>query len=238
MKSNWVWFSFIGVLIVWIGYAYLILPANTHFFKYRQFASWTDAGVFGDSFGALTCLFSALAFGGVLFSMFRDHQEKRQEAEVRAFTALHDQMDRAIQSTNEPQLKKDFEARKTYYANRINKILTVSLMSDEVIVQAFSSLGGFPRDEITKRVDDLRVRLLGNFVDSSNKLFSMLSDVEIRNFLKEAYNRHFDRSPDADGFAIWGSHLYITSKSASAKAAIDAELAKIANQNTQNPTIT
>ena len=230
MKKHLVWLSFIGVLVVWIVYMYLILPAGTDFLQYRQFASWHDAGVFGDSFGALTCLFSALAFGGVLFSMFKDHQEKRREAELRAFTTLHNQIDRALQSTNEGAVKETLEARRTYYANRINKMLTAPLISDAKIVEAFSR-AGFPNAEIRERVDDLRIRLLVNSVDSPKKLVSMVSDVEIRTFLNEAYKKHFNASPDADGFAVWGSQLYIRSKSESAKADIDAKLADIAGGN-------
>ena len=67
-----IFLTFLAVLLAWAGYAFLILPTDTQFLAYRQFGSWNDAGAFGDSFGVFSCLFSALAFGGVLSTILKD----------------------------------------------------------------------------------------------------------------------------------------------------------------------
>ncbi|MBV7459726.1 MULTISPECIES: putative phage abortive infection protein [unclassified Acidovorax] len=79
-----------------------IFSAITCAFAYYYFAvvnSWwpvtpdslQDKGQFGDSFGAFTSLFSALAFGGVLFTLWYQHQtlqQNKKETDIRHFESI------------------------------------------------------------------------------------------------------------------------------------------------------
>lgn len=50
--------------------------------SYKMFDSWPERGTFGDMFGAINSLFSALAFGGIIYTIYLQKSElslQRQE---------------------------------------------------------------------------------------------------------------------------------------------------------------
>lgn len=64
------------VLVVW-ALAGIVL--------YSVLPSWTERGQFGDMFGAINCLFSGLAFAGVIYTIYLQRHElslQRKELEL------------------------------------------------------------------------------------------------------------------------------------------------------------
>ncbi len=73
-KGPWILFG--SIIIVFVLSAIIILVS---------FSNWTDRGAFGDMFGAVNALFSALAFGGVIYAILLQRKElslQREELEL------------------------------------------------------------------------------------------------------------------------------------------------------------
>lgn len=64
--SNKVILLFIGVVILWIVLGW---------FPYNTLTTWSERGTFGDMFGAANSLFSALAFCGVIYTIYLQKKE-------------------------------------------------------------------------------------------------------------------------------------------------------------------
>ena len=82
MKLRHVWYLIAGTIAAWLIYGRVI----DHFF-----ASWAEAGTFGDSFGALNTLFTGLAFVVVLASLL---QQARQVEQARVDIAHEQELNR------------------------------------------------------------------------------------------------------------------------------------------------
>lgn len=64
--SKKIYWLFIVVVIVWIALG---------FYPYKLLTTWSERGTFGDMFGAANSLFSALAFCGVIFTIYLQKKE-------------------------------------------------------------------------------------------------------------------------------------------------------------------
>ncbi|NKB19258.1 MAG: hypothetical protein GKS01_01825 [Alphaproteobacteria bacterium] len=70
-----------GIVVLVFGYAAILLYLSWPI----AFGNVDKAGVFGDSFGILTSLFSGLAFAGIVFTIFQQSEElKLQREDLRA----------------------------------------------------------------------------------------------------------------------------------------------------------
>ncbi|NEU62840.1 putative phage abortive infection protein [Paenibacillus sp. ALJ109b] len=66
----------LGFLVIWCLSGVII---------YYAFSDWSDRGTFGDMFGAINALFSAFAFGGLVYTLFIQRYElslQRKELEM------------------------------------------------------------------------------------------------------------------------------------------------------------
>lgn len=75
--TSWPFFILLAVLLT-------VITGSYGRYVYNSFGSFDKAGTFGDSFGALTSLFTALAFAGLIFTLFVQKKElslQRQEFE-------------------------------------------------------------------------------------------------------------------------------------------------------------
>lgn len=66
----------LGFLVIWCLSGVII---------YYAFSEWSDRGTFGDMFGAINALFSAFAFGGLVYTLFIQRYElslQRKELEM------------------------------------------------------------------------------------------------------------------------------------------------------------
>lgn len=70
-------FVFVGVIVLWLSY-----PIWSYIYKGWFFNSkFIEMGVFGDSYGALNTLFSALAFTGIIASIYFQREELKATRE-------------------------------------------------------------------------------------------------------------------------------------------------------------
>lgn len=75
-------FIFTVIAIIFAIYFFILPVVSSYEFEF------TKTGAFGDSFGALTALFSALAFGGLMLTIWQQQQEieeTRQEVKTQHF---------------------------------------------------------------------------------------------------------------------------------------------------------
>lgn len=71
--------------IFWIFLVIALLALGYGTATYFVFATWSDRGTFGDMFGGLNALFSGLAFGGIIYTIFLQREElqlQRNELEL------------------------------------------------------------------------------------------------------------------------------------------------------------
>jgi len=89
MKKNWVPPTAIFVSIT-AAFAYYYVAVTNTWWPITVL-TLQDKGQFGDSFGVFTSLFSALAFGGVLFTLWYQHQtllNNKRDSDIRHFESI------------------------------------------------------------------------------------------------------------------------------------------------------
>jgi hypothetical protein len=89
MEKKWALPSVIFISIVASFTYYYIAVINTWW--PISVVTLSEKGQFGDSFGLFTSLFSALAFGGVLFTLWYQHmtlQENKNDSDIRNFESI------------------------------------------------------------------------------------------------------------------------------------------------------
>lgn len=86
----------------------------------RFFADWSDSGPFGDSFGAITAFFTALAFAGLILTMLIQKQELKLQRQELALL-------RQEQAGSREQLENQFNvmARQSFDNNFFNLMSAV-----------------------------------------------------------------------------------------------------------------
>lgn len=83
-KNGWYFIVFILVLVLGMWFSY---PFWSYFYKdYFYNTEFSEMGVFGDSYGALNTLFSALAFTGIIASIYFQREELKATREELAMT--------------------------------------------------------------------------------------------------------------------------------------------------------
>lgn len=198
------------VWALWIAYFLAVRPHG-----WASFTDWKDSGVFGDSFGALSCIFAGLAFAGVLFSLLRDHASASRERERQYYRDLIDLAETEIaaltggprgQNTDKLLVAKNERA---YFALQFKKLLTSESMPDAEIVKSFQVIKSFTEDDLRKLVDGIRTRLVSNGIVTTLKLREMMGSERHRKFVHDdLYQKHGQGCPDPDGYAVWGGGLY------------------------------
>lgn len=89
MKKHWIPPVLIFASIAGAFAYYYVAVINTWW--PISVATLQDKGQFGDSFGVFTSLFSALAFGGVLFTLWYQHQtlqHNKKDSDIRHFESI------------------------------------------------------------------------------------------------------------------------------------------------------
>lgn len=89
MKKHWLPPLFIFITIAAAFTYYYLAVVNTWW--PITATSLQDKGQFGDSFGVFTSFFSALAFGGVLFTLWYQHQtlqQNKKDTDIRHFESI------------------------------------------------------------------------------------------------------------------------------------------------------
>jgi hypothetical protein len=85
-NKNWYWFG--GAVILWLG-SYL-------FIRYCLGLENSDAGTFGDQFGAINALFTGLSFAGIIITLRQQQEElnaqRREFMNSRATNFLYQQV--------------------------------------------------------------------------------------------------------------------------------------------------
>lgn len=78
------------IIVIWV---LSIVAVNLLLPKIINLTSWTDRGVFGDSFGGINALFSGLAFAGALYAIFlqRTDLEEQQKANEKQASEITEQ---------------------------------------------------------------------------------------------------------------------------------------------------
>lgn len=97
MKTRYVYGTFCTVVILWVILGFLI------YLKCKS-TGFEHPGQFGDTFGTLNCLFSGLAFAGVILTMLIHDKERKRDAIVDQFFKMLD-----------------------YHQNNINNIVTTEI---------------------------------------------------------------------------------------------------------------
>lgn len=201
----------ISVLGIWIVYYLAVRPGGWASFGDQ----WKESGVFGDSFGALSCVFAGLAFAGVLFSLMRDHASAVEESERQYYKDLIDLTKENLATLEDERSDYDIEQAMVvknelkFFILQYKKLLTSKSMPDDDIVKVFLLLGPYEKKGLEKTVDGLRQRLVSNGVISTEKLREMANDTSIIKFVHDdLYREHGRGCPDPDGYAVWGGMLY------------------------------
>lgn len=180
------------------------------------FCTWQNAGVFGDTFGALSSLFSILAFSGVLFSLFQDRKERSKSARIEAYDTLLRSIEcqlSAAERTGADELAVgDLLAKQKLYSEELESLLTGTrsepLLSDEKLADAFSRIPWFSRSEVLVRVRAIRERLCRWSILTPKDVDALVDNIEIRNAISNLYIEEFKRDLNApfdhDALAVWG----------------------------------
>ncbi len=180
------------------------------------FCTWASAGVFGDSFGALSSLFSILAFAGVLFSLVQDRKERGKSARIEAYDALlrsiESQLAAAERTGADALAVGDLLAKQRLYSEELESLLTgrrtEPLLSDERLADAFARVPWFNRAEVLARARPIRERLRRWSILTPEDVDLLVNDMEIRKAISDLYVKEFKRNPDApfdhDALAVWG----------------------------------
>lgn len=92
VKNNpiWIWL-FTIILFVCIGYFILIYCCLFQRPKENTLTGWENLAHFGDSFGALSAVFSGLAFAGLLYTIYLQRQDTSETNKRYEDTQLRDQ---------------------------------------------------------------------------------------------------------------------------------------------------
>ena len=208
MKTNinLIWWIAGGAILVWILYLVAIRLI---------FGAWSEAGTFGDSFGALACLFSLLAFGGVLYTIISDREFRANEAERNYYNTLLGAIDHQITAAKEGGDEADafdLVMRRKFYSEALEDILTkdrsLPFLKDSDIVRLFCEIAWFKHGEISNDIKQLRRRLRPWGVFEKSKLADIVRSDEIKNEIKKVYIAELQRPEsapfDPHALATWG----------------------------------
>jgi hypothetical protein len=206
---------FVIPIAFWVAYPYVIES------RFRiDSKGYEESGKFGDTYGALSALFSALAFAGVLYSILRDHKERQWRAKLDAFDALlnslKSQYDAAIATGAKPTVIGDLAAKLLFYSEELAEFLTGKpsgpLLTDAHIVEAFSKIPWFAGDDIKREVAQMRSHLGRWRIVSPDDLDALIARNDIKTIIEEVYTRMLGRpkeSPfDPAALAVWGGMLF------------------------------
>lgn len=212
-KTHWKLASALAaaLLIIWLSYG---------FFVAHLFCDWPTRGQFGDMYGALACLFSLLAFGGVLYTLVGDREEKRKESNRAVYESLLVSIEhqlKAAQSSGSDILEiADLYAKQRYYSESLEELLTERklgpLLSDSDIINAFATIGWFNKADLSKDLKEIRRRLGRWRITDPKSLEALISNEAIKQIIADMYIRELKRDPsepfDPHALAVWGGMLY------------------------------
>jgi hypothetical protein len=211
-KTPWKLAVFLGLvaIAIWISYPFIIKCF---------FGDWQARGQFGDTFGALSCLFSLLAFCGVLYTIVADRKHKRQESLRNSYevllVAIEHQLKAEQTTKNDPSSLQDLIAKQAYYAKKLEEEITARspgpLLSDEDIVNAFSKIPWFIPAELARDTTEIRRRLRSWSIDP-DELPRLVNDVSIKKIITDMYLVELKRPNEAPfdphALATWGGMIY------------------------------
>jgi hypothetical protein len=176
-------------------------------------------------YGALACLFSLLAFGGVLYTIVQDREEKRRESIRAAYESLlvsiEHQLKAATSSGADLLVIGDLLTKQRLYSESLEELITERkvgpLLSDSDIVDAFARIGWFNKADLTKDIKEIRARLSRWRITDPASLQALVSDAEIIKTIADVYVRELKRDPaepfDPHALAVWGGMLLRQGKS-------------------------
>ena len=221
-KTPWKLAVFIGgiAIVIWSAYPFVIK---------LFFCDWQTRGQFGDTFGALSCLFSLLAFCGVLYTIIADRKHKRQESIRNSYEvlllAIEHQLKAEQTSKNDPSSLQDLIAKQAYFAKKLEEEITERspgpLLSDREIVEAFSKIPWFVPAELSRDTSEVRRRLRSWSIDP-DELSRLVNDNEIKKIITDMYLTELKRPAeapfDSHALATWGGLLF---RNGTSQAVID-----------------
>ncbi|ACB76336.1 hypothetical protein [Opitutus terrae] len=227
----------VGALAIWALYLVIAKAA---------FCTWQEAGVFGDTFGALSSLFSILAFAGVLFSLFQDRKERSKSARIEAYDALlrsiETQLSAAERSGADALAVGDLLAKQRLYSEELETLLTGKraepLLSDDALADAFARVPWFSRDDVFSNARGIRERLQRWTIVSPEDVDALVDRTDIRDAIAELYVKELKRDPkkpfDPDAFAVWGGMFFRQGLTPSVREHVRMALRKSSEWRTRN----
>jgi len=212
-KLPWKLATAIGIVavLIWIAFGVVVTSG---------ICDWPTRGQFGDMFGALSCLFSLLAFGGVLYTIIESREEKKRESLRTAYesvlVAIEHQIEAAKSSGADLVAIGDLYAKQRYYSELLEEMITERkagpLLTDAAIVAAFATIPWFNSDELKKEVNTIRARLRNWMITDPEQLTALVQNLEIRSILTKAYVSELKRDSaqpfDPHALAVWGGLLF------------------------------
>ena len=114
--TSWPFFILMAVILIVITGAY-------GRYVYNSFGSFDKAGTFGDSFGALTSLFTALAFAGLIFTLFVQKRElSLQRLEFENLVQEQKSSNKILENQSQSIYRQNFE---TTFFNMVREFRSV-----------------------------------------------------------------------------------------------------------------
>lgn len=215
------------MILMWGTYWLCVAPSGA---TVGKFPRWEEAGQFGDSFGSLTCLFSAITLAVLIYGLYSEHRRREADDRIQAFKEMLTVADNQYRQ-NRNQLDLD---RVKFFERKLAGALFSSSLPDRAIVSAFEGLGFNPEDFSADDLERIRIEALYEGIVSVEKLDEVLREHSAREFVKDLYKKELSRSPDPSAFLIWGSRYLRGNKSEEAKNAILSALKTSFEWNEKN----
>jgi hypothetical protein len=201
----------VGVIVLYLILVKTALP------------EWDKSGQFGDTFGALTCIFTALGFAGVLYTIAKQNEDRTREARWRHEDTQRTNLATLISAAEarlqlnekwvdyDPAGAADTYAKLVEYSTQLEILIKGRfqyLLTEEDIVEQFTRIPWFTTEQIKAGIPSIRRRLAVWGIANKPTLKLLLDNEAIRAKIRELYLRILERPEDApfdpDALATWG----------------------------------
>ena len=171
--SQWVMFGVVAVL--WLSCWFLV----TYFIKATTENGWATRGQFGDMFGAVNALFSGLAFGGIIITIFLQRQELKLQRKELSLTRQELQETRKeFQSQNVTLNRQRFE---TTFFNMLSIHNVLAASTAHISIKECTGIKAFDEFKVDFR----------NELTSVHKIFDATKHERYRQIFGNYFGRIF-----------------------------------------------
>ena len=143
--------------LIWILFLIILIWVLIGIIPYKIFDNWTDRGTFGDMFGAINSLFSALAFGGIIYTIYLQKSELSLQRQELVETRKELARSAEAQEKSEKALNKQLASMTlTAKLNALNSLVTIfSGKAEEVKTKSTIDYGTYTskRDMFVREIE-------------------------------------------------------------------------------------